>query len=172
LADSPEKRTDERKPGHAALPPDQALLYAQDLAAARASMRTLSRRIAAKGRAGTRKILIADDDPSLRLLVSTTLSGEEYQILEAGTGIDALVITKAQRPVLVLLDVNMPDLDGLEVCRRIKADPELQDVKVVMLTGAAEPSDQQAGLAAGADTYLTKPFRPLELLKVVDSATA
>jgi two-component system, OmpR family, phosphate regulon response regulator PhoB len=148
---------------------DQTLLYAQDLAAARASMRTLSRRIASKNQ-GNRMVLIADDDPALRLLVSTTLSGDEYTILEAENGVDALFKTKAQHPLLVLLDVNMPELDGLEVCRRIKSDPELQDVKVVILTGSQQPSDEEAGMAAGADTYLTKPFRPLELLKVIDSS--
>jgi len=149
--------------------PDQALLYAQDLAAARASMRTLSRRIASKT---GRKILIADDDNALRLLITTTLSGDEYIILEAGNGVDALLTARAQHPTLILLDVNMPDLDGLEVCRRIKSDPDLEDVKIIMLTGASNPADQEAGIAAGADTYLTKPFRPLELLKAIDAAVA
>jgi CheY-like chemotaxis protein len=158
---------DQNKTGETA--PDQALLYAQDLAAARASMRTLSRRIASKT---GRKILIADDDTALRLLVSTTLSGDEYVILEAGNGVDALLTARAQHPTLILLDVNMPDLDGLEVCRRIKSDPDLEDVKIIMLTGASNPADQEAGLAAGADTYLTKPFRPLELLKAIDAAVA
>jgi two-component system chemotaxis response regulator CheY len=148
---------------------DQTLLYAQDLAAARASMRTLSRRIASKAQSN-RTVLIADDDPSLRLLVTTTLAGDEYTIIEAENGVEALLMTKAQHPMLVLLDVNMPALDGLEVCRRIKSDPELEDIKVIMLTGAAQPSDEEAGRAAGADTYLTKPFRPLELLKLIDTS--
>jgi CheY-like chemotaxis protein len=160
------------EPSKDEVPTDQALLYAQDLATARASMRVLSRRIASKARSGNRTVLIADDDAALRLLVSTTLAGDEYDILEATNGMEALLIARAQHPLLVLLDVNMPDLDGLEVCRRVKADPELKDVKVIMLTGANHPADQQAGLAAGADSYLTKPFRPLELLKVIDSSTA
>jgi len=133
-------------------------------------MRVLSRRIASKSQGEHRKILIADDDSTLRLLVSTTLSGDEYNIIEAATGVEALLAARAQHPMLVLLDVNMPDLDGLEVCRRIKSDPELNDVKIIMLTGANHPTDQEAGLAAGADAYLTKPFRPLELLKAIDSA--
>jgi CheY-like chemotaxis protein len=58
------------------------------------------------------------------------------------------------------------------VCRRIKSDPDLEDVKIIMLTGASNPADQEAGLAAGADAYLTKPFRPLELLKAIDAAVA
>jgi CheY-like chemotaxis protein len=166
LADTPDNapRKDEA-------PTDQALLYAQDLASARASMRVLSRRIASKARSGNRTVLIADDDAALRLLVSTTLAGDEYTILEASNGVEALLVARAQHPMLILLDVNMPDLDGFEVCRRLRADPELKDVKVIMLTGANDPADQQAGLAAGADSYLTKPFRPLELLKIIDSST-
>jgi CheY-like chemotaxis protein len=149
---------------------DQTILYAQDLANTRASMRVLSRRIASR-RTANRTVLIADDDSSLRLLVSTTLSGDDYNIVEAENGVDALLLAKSHHPMLVLLDVNMPDLDGLEVCRRIKGDPDLEDVKVIMLTGAAQPDDHQAGLAAGADNYLTKPFRPLELLKLIDTTT-
>jgi two-component system, OmpR family, phosphate regulon response regulator PhoB len=168
LAETPDDAQQEEAPRQE-VPQDQVLLYAQDLAAARASMRTLSRRIASKSQ-GNRTVLIADDDPSLRLLVSTTLSGDEYTILEAENGVEALLQTKAQHPVLVLLDVNMPDLDGLEVCRRIKADPELDDVKIIILTGGTGPADQEAAKAAGADTYLTKPFRPLELLKLIDSS--
>ena len=114
------------------------------------------------------KLLIADDDASLRLLVSATLSSEDYEILQAATGTEALQITQSERPRLVLLDVRMPGLDGIEVCRRIKADPELQATWVVMLTAEDAKADKEAGLAAGADAYLTKPFWPLQLLTVIE----
>ena len=114
------------------------------------------------------KLLIADDEPSLRLLVAATLASEDYEIIEAGDGAEALALAKAERPKLALLDVQMPVMDGLEVCRRIKTDPELQTTAVVMLTSAAQPSEREAGFAAGANEYLTKPFSPLQLLRVIE----
>lgn len=117
------------------------------------------------------KLLIADDEPSLRMLVAATLASEDYDILEAANGLDALEMARAEQPRLVLLDVQMPGMDGLEVCRQIKADPALAGtVVVVMLTSLNHPEDEQAGRAAGADTYLTKPFSPLDLLQVVEAA--
>jgi CheY-like chemotaxis protein len=114
------------------------------------------------------KLLIADDEPSLRLLVAATLASEDYDIIEAGDGAQALALAKAERPRLALLDVNMPIMDGLEVCRQIKGDPELSETAVVMLTSNAQPSEREAGLAAGANEYLTKPFSPIQLLRVIE----
>jgi CheY-like chemotaxis protein len=116
------------------------------------------------------KLLIADDEPGLRLLVAATLVSEDYAILEAANGLDALAIVRAEQPRLVLLDVQMPGMDGLEACRQIKADPVLAGTVVVMLTSLDQPEDEEAGRAAGADTYLTKPFSPLDLLQVVEGA--
>ena len=114
------------------------------------------------------KLLIADDEPSVRLLVAATLSSEEYEIIEATNGADALALARAERPRAMLLDVNMPGMTGIEVCREVKADAQLASVAVVMLTSADEPEDREAGLAAGAIAYLTKPFRPLELLRIIE----
>ena len=114
------------------------------------------------------KLLIADDEPSLRLLVAATLASEDYEIIEAGDGAEALALAKAERPNLALLDVQMPIMDGLEVCRQIKSDPDLSATAVVMLTSAAQPSEREAGFAAGANEYLTKPFSPIQLLKVIE----
>ena len=72
------------------------------------------------------------------------------------------------RPAIIMLDVRMPDLDGIEVCRRIRAEEALRDVPIVMLTAAAEESERRAGLAAGANVYLTKPFSPLHLVDIVE----
>jgi len=119
---------------------------------------------------GTRTVLIADDDPSLRMLVSATLTSKDYEIVEATTGDETLTAALSAKPQVVLLDVRMPGMSGLDVCRRIKADPSLVGTRVVMLTGAATPEDVAAGQAAGADLYLTKPFRPLELLQIVERA--
>jgi CheY-like chemotaxis protein len=117
-----------------------------------------------------RTVLIADDDPSLRMLVSATLTSKDYEIVEATSGDETLAVASSAKPQVVLLDVRMPGMSGLEVCRKIKADPSLAGTRVVMLTGAATPEDVAAGQAAGADLYLTKPFRPLELLQIVERA--
>ena len=118
------------------------------------------------------KLLIADDEDSLRLLVSATLASEDYEILEAGNGTEALAIARSERPRVALLDVKMPGMDGLEVCRRIKGDPNLASVAVVMLTTASQADERAAGAGAGADAYLTKPFSPLELLTVIERMMA
>ena len=115
-----------------------------------------------------RKLLIADDERSLRLLVAATLASEDYEILEAADGLEALKLARSEHPQAVLLDVEMPGMDGVEVCRQIKSDPTLAGTIVVMLTSAAAPSQREAGLAAGAAEYLTKPFSPLELLHIIE----
>lgn len=145
---------------------DQSLLYAEDLARLRSSNRTLLQRLQAKGH-GRRTILVADDEVSLRRLVNATLAADSYTVLEASRGTEALVLAQTEHPDLILLDVRMPDLDGFEVCRRIKSDPELKATPVVMLTSASLEEERQEGYAAGANSYLTKPFSPLQLLEVI-----
>ncbi len=115
------------------------------------------------------KLLIADDEPAVRALVHATLEGDDYEILEAGDGEEALEVSRAEHPTLVLLDIMMPRLDGLEVCRRLKAGPETSDIVIVMLTAQAQERDRDHGLAAGADDYFTKPFSPLALLNMVEN---
>jgi len=114
------------------------------------------------------KLLIADDEPAVRALVHATLEGDDYVILEAGDGEEALEAARAEHPALVLLDIMMPRLDGLEVCRRLKADPDTSGIVIVMLTAQAQDRDRDRGLAAGADDYFTKPFSPLALLNLVE----
>jgi CheY-like chemotaxis protein len=108
------------------------------------------------------KLLIADDEPAVRALVHVTLEGEEYEILEAADGLEALEVARDESPSLVLLDIMMPRLDGLEVCRQLKSDLDTSDIVVVMLTAQAQAQDRDRdqGLAAGADDYFTKPFSP------------
>jgi len=120
----------------------------------------------------TKKILIADDERPLRLLVRATLedeSGEErYEIVEAANGNETLKVARRERPELILLDIQMPGLSGLEVCKMLKKDPATSDLMIVMLTAKGQQSDRERGLAAGADDYFAKPFSPLELLQLVD----
>ena len=115
-------------------------------------------------------VLIADDEPSLRLLVSATIATDEYDVVEAVDGDEAWELLRKHRPTVALLDVQMPGRAGLELTYAIRGDPELSRTFVVLLTSKAQQADIQAGLAAGADRYLTKPFSPLELLTVVEQA--
>jgi CheY-like chemotaxis protein len=114
--------------------------------------------------------LIADDEPSLRLLVSATIVSDEYDVVEAVDGDEAWDLLRQHRPTVALLDVQMPGRTGLDLTHAIRGDPELARTFVVLLTSKAQQADIQAGLAAGADRYLTKPFSPLELLTVVEQA--
>jgi CheY-like chemotaxis protein len=117
-----------------------------------------------------RTVLIADDEPSMRLLVHATIESDDYAVVEAADGGEAWALVQKHRPSLVLLDVQMPERTGIEVLRSIKADPELKATKVILLTSKAQESDVEAGLIAGADFYLTKPFSPLDLLTRVEEA--
>lgn len=114
-------------------------------------------------------ILIADDEPHIVELVRVTLEDERVRVVEALDGAGALARAEALRPELILLDVHLPDLSGLEVCARLRRTPTLAAAKIVMLTAAAQEDDVARGLAAGADHYLTKPFSPVRLLALVES---
>ncbi|HSP10097.1 MAG TPA: response regulator [Candidatus Dormibacteraeota bacterium] len=115
-------------------------------------------------------VVIADDEPTMRLLVHATIDSDEYTVLEAADGAQAWTMIQKQKPSLVLLDVQMPGLSGLEVLRLIKSDPEHWKTKVILLTSKAQETDIETGLLAGADFYLTKPFSPLDLLSRVEEA--
>jgi DNA-binding response OmpR family regulator len=114
-------------------------------------------------------ILVVDDEPPIVELVRFTLEDERIRVLEAADGLQALETALAARPDLILLDVQMPCLDGLEVCRRLRANASLAGTRIVMLTAAGQDADRARGLAAGADEYLTKPFSPLALFTLVRS---
>ena len=115
-----------------------------------------------------RKLLIADDQEGIRILVRMTLESNEYEILEAGDGNQALTLAQQDHPHLVLLDVMMPGRTGYEVCRALKGDPATSSIHIVLLTARAQDGDVEEGKGAGADAYLTKPFSPIELLRLVD----
>jgi len=112
-----------------------------------------------------KKILIVDDHADIRRLIHITLEFEHYEIHEAADGQSALDAIAVLKPDLVLLDVMMPGtVDGLEVCRRIRAAPELHGVRLMLLSARGQASDRETGLQAGADSYLVKPFSPLQLI--------
>ncbi len=113
-----------------------------------------------------RKILLVDDDPRIRALLSTTLN-KAYTIIQAENGPQGLSLAAKELPDMIFLDVEMPGLNGYEVCSRLKGDQATAGIKVVMLTGRASDEDKDRGRAAGADDYITKPFSPRALLQKV-----
>jgi DNA-binding response OmpR family regulator len=114
-------------------------------------------------------ILVADDEPPIVELVRFTLEDGDVAVLEAFDGPSALEIAQRTRPDLILLDLQMPGLDGLEVCRQLRRTAACARTRIVMLTAAGQAEDRARGLAAGADEYLTKPFSPLALIRLVRS---
>jgi CheY-like chemotaxis protein len=103
------------------------------------------------------RILVADDNETNRDILATRLQANGYEVLHAADGEEALSVTRAQRPDLILLDIMMPKLDGIEVCRRLKADAAFPFTPVILVTAKAESGDMVQGLDAGADEYVTKP---------------
>ena len=114
-----------------------------------------------------RTVLLADDDPALRRLVSATLGSEHFNLLSAGDGEETLSIARRVHPALILLDINMPRRNGLEVCRILKADPSTSAIKIVMLTASGSEVDRTRAFEAAADDYFVKPFSPIALLDKV-----
>ena len=110
-----------------------------------------------------RKILVIEDERDIRELVRVNLEAEGFAVLEAGNGELGLALVKRERPAAVILDLMLPGLGGLEVCRRIRSDEETARVPVVMLTARSAEADKVVGLEIGADDYVTKPFSLREL---------
>lgn len=110
------------------------------------------------------RILIVDDDPDIRDILKITLSEENFDVVEATDGEEALKQIASKAPNLVLLDYKIPKIDGREVCRRVKKDILLRHLPIIMVTGKGDISDKVGGLDAGADDYIVKPFEPKELL--------
>jgi len=115
-----------------------------------------------------RQILIVDDYPGARYLRSRILSEAGYEVIEASTGAEALSIAAARRPSLILLDVNLPDISGFEVCETLKKDLATASIPIIQITGAwlSEEARQQ-GMASGANVYLVEPVDDVALLRSV-----
>lgn len=117
----------------------------------------------------SRGVLVVDDDPFIRKLIATTLEDmAEIELHEAADGHEALEVARRERPSLVFLDVDMPGLNGIDACRRLREDPATAGTTIVILTAVHEYSVERSAEEAGADLFLTKPFSPLELLRLVD----
>ena len=114
-----------------------------------------------------RKILVADDEKHIRRLVRLVL-GEEYTILEADDGEEAISMAQSQKPELVLMDIMMPNLDGVGACYILKSNDATKRIPVVMLTAVGSKPDRDYAKDMGADGYITKPFSAQELREVID----
>jgi DNA-binding response OmpR family regulator len=114
-------------------------------------------------------VVLAEDDVDIRDLVQIVLEQLDLEVKAVGTGAEALAVGRLEVPRLFLLDITMPGMNGLDVCRAIRADDKLQDVPVIFMTARAQASDVAAGIEAGADTYLIKPFGPIELREHVEA---
>jgi len=114
-----------------------------------------------------KKVLIAEDDPSIVLSLEFLLQSAGYEVLVARTGSEALALIDRARPDLVVLDIMLPGVNGLEVCRSVRASAALGETRILMLTARGRESEVQRGLVQGADAYMTKPFATRELVRTV-----
>ncbi len=118
-----------------------------------------------------KNLLVVEDDQKVRLLLKRALrcfEENDVGLFIAANGAEALSIAKREKPDLVFLDIMMPDVSGLDVCKQIKADPELKNTKVVFITAKGSESDIEEGKKAGCDDYITKPFSPDDIIEKAD----
>jgi DNA-binding response OmpR family regulator len=118
------------------------------------------------------RILIVDDEPNLVLALEHLMKKEGYGIRVASDGELAVAAAGEYQPDLILLDIMMPKMDGYEVCQRIRANPALRDVAIIMLTAKGREVEREKGLALGADLYITKPFSTREVVQKVKEILA
>jgi two-component system phosphate regulon response regulator PhoB len=111
-----------------------------------------------------KKILIADDNENIREALTYLLEDEGYSLSMAKDGAETLARVREVHPDILFLDIMMPEINGYDVCRTIKNDPELRNIYVIMLTAKGQAAEQERGRAAGADEYIVKPFSPMEIL--------
>lgn len=112
-------------------------------------------------------ILLVDDEPDILEIVGYNLKEEGYQVVTANNGLQAIEVAKIKKPQLIILDVMMPEMDGIEACEKLRKLPELEQTVITFLTARGEDYSQVAGFDAGADDYITKPIRPKVLISKV-----
>ncbi len=112
-------------------------------------------------------VLVVDDDPVIQKLLQVNFEMEGYTVLTAGDGLEGLERARAETPDIIICDIMMPRMDGLEVTRALKGDPATSGIPILLLSAKAQQADVAAGQATGADDYVTKPFDPLDLLQRV-----
>lgn len=116
----------------------------------------------------TKKVLIVDDEKNIAISVQFLMKREGFEVLVAHDGEEGLTKIRSEHPDLVLLDVMMPKLDGFEVCKAVRSDPELADIRIIMLTAKGRDAEKEKGISLGADAYMAKPFSTSELVDKVN----
>jgi len=119
-----------------------------------------------------KKVLIADDCPKLVELVRVTLEREDCEIIYASDGEETLRKARKEQPDVILLDIMMPKMDGFEVCRQLRKDPQTKEIPIIMLTAKGQEVDREKGRELGANEYITKPFSPSTLLAKIKEILA
>jgi two-component system cell cycle response regulator DivK len=120
----------------------------------------------------SKRILVVEDQPDNRRILRDLLGNAGYELIEAETGEEALTAIEAQRPDLILMDIQLPVIDGYEATRRIRSKPELKSIPIIAVTSYALAGDEAKALAVGCNAYVTKPFSPRALLAKVQEYLA
>ncbi|MGW8272295.1 MAG: response regulator transcription factor [Thermodesulfovibrionales bacterium] len=114
-----------------------------------------------------KKVLVVDDEPFILMMIEEKLKRAGFEVIASRRSEGIMEVIRKERPDLIILDWMMPGLSGIEVCSRIKADPEISSIPVFMLTAKGRQEDEKAGLGCGVDRFITKPFSPKLLLSMV-----
>ena len=115
----------------------------------------------------TKRILVVEDQEDLRGVLRDLLTGSGYDVVEAGDGRAGVARAKSERPDLILMDIQLPIIDGYEATRQIKADPDLKTTPIIAVSSFAMKGDEEKARASGCDYYMTKPYSPLQLLRII-----
>lgn len=114
-----------------------------------------------------KKVIVVDDEPFILMMIEDKLKTAGIDVVTLRSSVNAVEVVREQKPGLVILDWMMPEVSGIEVCRRLKTEPETSDIPIFMLTAKGQDADEQLGLKCGVARYITKPFSPKALLEMV-----
>jgi DNA-binding response OmpR family regulator len=114
------------------------------------------------------KVLVVDDEEYIQHILNFSFGAEGYEVITAADGEEAVRLARSEKPDIIVLDIMMPKMDGYEACKQIKADPQTQDIPVILLTAKGREVDRKLGTEAGADDYVVKPFSPGRLIERVE----
>jgi len=114
------------------------------------------------------KVLVVDDEEYIQHILNFSFGAEGYEVITAADGEEAVTVARSEKPDIIVLDIMMPKMDGYEACKQIKADPQTQNIPVILLTAKGREVDRKLGAEAGADDYVVKPFSPGRLIERVE----
>jgi two-component system, cell cycle response regulator DivK len=115
----------------------------------------------------TKRILVVEDQEDLRGVLRDLFTSSGYIVIEAADGVTGIAMAKSERPSIILMDIQMPVVDGYEATRQIKADPNLTSIPIIAVSSFAMKGDEEKARAAGCDEYVTKPYSPIQLLRMI-----